>query len=135
MTTNDRAWPNYRLYLYDRAQRRCLARGVRETFKDWGLPEKDQATLLGLPGPDSAVLESIGPRKFIADIPEVLERARLIIAIQRQAKFFISNRREKRLNWLYTPNKDFNNLSPIEYMLTSGVPGLRKLSEYLLFVE
>jgi hypothetical protein len=111
--------------LHTSEARLAVAEVLLALFDRWGLAKAKQAELLGLP--DTALLRAGQP---LPDAAEVLERAGLLLAIDRALRRLYPDDRVLCDDWVAFPNSELGGLSPLAVM-SSGLEGIRTVRTLL----
>lgn len=101
--------------------RQAVAEMLLSLFQRWGLHETKQAELLAID--DIAPLQRGEP---LPDRYDTLERAGLIMAIDRSLQRLFPDDRVLRDDWVVFPNMAFDGASPLTVML-GGLEGIRRV--------
>lgn len=102
--------------------RRALAEVLLAMFRQWGVEEPQQAELLGM-----EEVASLWEGAALPNQTNVLERAGLLLAINRKLEKKYADQPLMREQWVCSPNIWLRGLSPLEKML-KGVVGIREVS-------
>lgn len=105
--------------------RKAVAELLLSLFRRWGLSEVKQAELLAID--NIAGLQGGEP---LPDRYETLERAGLILAVDRSLQGLYPNDRVLRDDWVVFPNTAFDGRSPLSMML-AGLEGIRRVHALL----
>ena len=101
--------------------RQAVAELLLAQFQRWGLHEAKQAELLAMD--DISVLQRGAP---LPDRHETLERAGLILAIDRRLQRLFADDRVLRDGWVMFPNSALGGAAPLTVML-GGLEGIRRV--------
>lgn len=105
--------------------RRALAEVVLALFRHWGIHELNQAELLGM-----AEVKSLWEGAALPNRMSVLERAGLLLAIDRMLKQQFTEDPLMRDKWVEFPNVALDGRSPLQKML-EGIEGIREVHDLL----
>lgn len=105
--------------------RRALAEVLLALFRQWGIHELNQAELLGM-----EEVKSLWQGEALPNRMSVLERAGLLLAIDRMLKQQFEEDPQMRDRWVEFPNMAFGGSSPLQRML-GGIEGIREVYELL----
>jgi len=117
--------------LPDTSDRGALARMVMALLDHWALDTEDQAVLLGLaPGNRSALMryrkgEPIGSSR------DQYERVGHLLGIHKNLRLLFPQNRDLAYRWMSTPNRAFDNLTPVGVIRRWGFAGLLMVHAYL----
>lgn len=111
--------------------RKALAKIIFKLFSLWGLPNVDQANLLGYNHDIQLELDRYRNGEGLPDNRDVLERVGWLLAIHKSLGILYPHNSEIRYTWISRRNKVFENLTPLDVMKEQGVIGLSKVSKYL----
>lgn len=112
--------------LHTAEARKAVAETLLALFQRWGLHEAKQAELLAVD--DISPLRRGDP---LPERPETLERAGLILAIDRALQRLYPDDSLLRDGWVVFPNSAFGGLSPLTVML-GGLDGLHRVRRVLV---
>jgi hypothetical protein len=101
--------------------RRALAEVVLALFRRWGIDEEQQAALLGM-----AEVGALWKGGALPNTMSVLERAGLLLAIDRMLKMLFADEPLMQDTWVEFPNGALEGCSPLKVML-EGEEGLRRV--------
>lgn len=107
--------------------RRALAEVLLALFRQWELDEGDQARLLGL-----AEVASLWQGAALPNEANVLERAGMLLAIDRALKQQFADQPLKQEQWIGSRNIWLQGHAPLQRM-REGMEGIRQV--YELFVH
>jgi len=102
--------------------RRALAEAVLALFRQWGVEEGQQAELLGL-----SEVNGLWGGGALPNDTEVLERAGLLLAIDRVLKQRYADEPLMRDRWVEFPNVSLDGKTPLDAML-EGMAGIRRVN-------
>jgi hypothetical protein len=105
--------------------RKAVAELLLAVFQRWALHEVKQAELLGMD--DIAALQRGEP---LPELYDTLERAGLILAIDRSLGRLYAGDRVLRDGWVTFPNSALGGLTPLTVML-GGLDGIRRIRHLL----
>lgn len=105
-----------------------ITKVIDRIFIRWGVQDNDKLQVLNI---SSEEYENLSKNQN-QPCPDIKERLAYILNIHEQLAHLHSNRE----NWgifVTTPNNAevFNKMSPLEYMKTNGVKGIKSTYEYL----
>lgn len=110
--------------------RALLAKAVCRLFDLWGLDAASQSVLLGL-SPDGDAISWFRDGAALPDDHNLIERVGHLLKIHRFLESMFPQNRELRDHWLTVPNRYFNNRTPVETMVSRGLPGILSVLGYL----
>lgn len=102
---------------------------VLNILKLWKIPLNEQAKLLGV---KRNSLKIRTPRPSTTT-PVDLQRLEDLLAIYKALDVLFPDLLQAEHSWVTTPNKAFNNRTPVEVMLTEGTTKVRRYLEGALF--
>jgi hypothetical protein len=105
--------------------RRALAEVLLALFRRWEIEESDQAGLLGL-----GEVASLWKGAALPNETEVLERAGLLLAIDRALQQQFADQPEMAERWITQPNIWLQGRPPLKKML-EGLEGIRQIHDRL----
>jgi len=103
--------------------RRAIAEALLAMFRRWELEQSDQAKLLGMDE-----LESLWQGAALPNETGVLERAGLLLAIDRALQKQFAEQPLMQERWVSFPNIWLKGRTPLEIML-KGMEGLREVHD------
>lgn len=117
---------------FSNEERADLARMMMSLFDDWRISPDAQATLLGLEG-------KVKPRNMaryrqgtpLPEENEVLARVRHLLLIEEALHTSFPHNAAMATYWISTPNRLFDNQTPLDYMLNHGMAGIRRVHGHL----
>lgn len=109
----------------------ALARMVMTLFDHWQLPTEDQAALLGLAPGNRAALARYRKGEAIGTSRDQLERVGHLLGIHKNLRLLFPQNRELAYRWMTTPNRAFDNCSPVQVIREWGFAGLLAVRAYL----
>ena len=120
------------LHSLDDQRRRDLSRTVMGLLESWGVSPEQQIVLLGLPA-------DTRPRKLkqyqedtpLPDSDELTVRIHYLLSIQKEMDKMFPHNPMAADYWVTTPNRFFNQRTPLDLMLSEGLNGLRMVIEHL----
>jgi hypothetical protein len=116
----------------DETRRAELARLVFGVLDAWGVEVARQAQLLGFEqGTKVRAVQRLRRSGALPNEGEVLERANCLLIIDRAAHSMYPHSPVAANYWVTTANPYFNDQSPLEVMLASGLAGMRWVVEHL----
>ena len=102
---------------------------VLRVLDEWGLDREQQSVLLGF---------TLGPRRRRAhqDVPlradrETLQRLSHLLSIERAVRTAFPHNVAMARYWVTTPHPLFEDRTPLEVMLASGMEGMEQIVSYL----
>ena len=119
--------------LRSRATRERLGRMVVALLDHWGLNPADQATLLGLSAQSRSTVARYRKGEPLADSADLLARAGHLLGIHKALRIMFPHDLELAYRWVATPNRRFNDASPLEVMKKHGYEGILAVRRYLDF--
>lgn len=111
--------------------RSVIAKAIMNLFDKWDIPNKAQLSLLGLSLDNRSALKGYREGKPIAADRDKLERASVLLGIHKSLHLLYPHNPELVYSFMSTPNKSFNNLTPIEVIDQNGLIGLLNVRHYL----
>jgi hypothetical protein len=111
--------------LHSAEARRALAEVLLVLFRNWGIHELNQAQLLGM-----AEVKSLWEGAALPNTTSVLERAGMLLAIDRMLKQQFVEEPLMRDRWVEFPNAALDGNSPLQVML-EGAEGIRRVHALL----
>lgn len=109
--------------------RRALAEVLLALFRRWEIEESDQASLLGI-----GEVTSLWEGAALPNETEVLERAGLLLAIERALQKQFVDKPEIAERWVSMPNIWLQGRPPLQKML-EGIEGIRQIHDRLPHAE
>jgi len=103
--------------------RRAIAEALLAMFRKWELEKSDQAKLLGMDE-----LESLWQGAALPNETSVLERAGLLLAIDRALQKQFAEQPLMQERWVSFPNIWLKGRKPLEIML-KGMEGIREVHD------
>ncbi len=122
------------LDLTSEVNRKKIGLIIMRLFDHWGLTTEEQLSLLGLSPKSRALLTKY--RKGQAAINpgrDTLDRVGWLLAAHKALRLLYPENENIRYSWIKRRNKVFNNLTPLQVMITEGMIGVAKVSRYLDF--
>lgn len=113
--------------------RAALARMVMRLFELWRLPAHDQTALLGMAETSRMTLSRYRRGEPLANQRDLLDRAANLLAVHRSLRILFPANRELAYAWPRTPNREFDGLSPVEFIKREGFLGLLTVRRHLDF--
>ena len=116
------------------ANRKKIGLIIMRLFDHWSLTTEEQLSLLGLSSKSRALLTKY--RKGQAAINpgrDTLDRVGWLLATHKALRLLYPENENIRYSWIKRRNKVFNNLTPLQVMITEGMIGVAKVSRYLDF--
>lgn len=109
----------------------ALARMIMALFDHWQLGTEDQATLLGLAVGNRAALARYRKGEAIGSSRDQYERVGHLLGIHKNLRLLFPANRDLAYRWMSTPNRAFENRTPVEVVREWGFAGLLVLRTYL----
>jgi uncharacterized protein (DUF2384 family) len=109
----------------------ALARMVMNLFDHWQLNTEDQAALLGLASGNRAALARYRKGEPIGSSRDQYERVGHLLGIHKNLRLLFPANRDLAYRWMTTPNRAFENRTPVELVREWGFAGLLVLRTYL----
>ncbi len=109
----------------------ALARMVMTLFEHWQLSTEDQAVLLGLASGNRAALARYRKGEPIGSSRDQYERVGHLLGIHKNLRLLFPANRDLAYRWMSTPNRAFENRTPVELVREWGFAGLLVLRTYL----
>lgn len=117
----------------ERASRERLARLIVALFERWRLSPPEQAMLLGLSPDSRATLARYRKGEPLADSADLLARAGHLLGIHKALRILFPHDRDLAYRWIGTPNRRFNDATPLDVMKKYGYEGILAVRRYLDF--
>ena len=111
--------------------RRDLAKLVMKLFDHWQLNNEDQAALLGLSPKSTNTLRRYRRGQPLANNIDLLDRVGHLLRIHKNLRLLYPRNRSLVYRWITSPNKEFNNKTPLEVINQRRFEGLISISRYL----
>lgn len=116
----------------DQQRRVQLAQTVMGVLNEWHVPPEAQCALLGFPeGTKSRKLNQFRNGTAFPEDRAMLLRAHYILSIQNAVGSMYPHNTEVGNYWVTTPNPFFNERTPLQVMLDSGVEGMETVVHHL----
>lgn len=116
----------------DQQRRVQLAQTVMGVLNGWDVPPDAQCALLGLPeGTKARKLNQFRSGTAFPEDHGMLLRAHYILSIQNAVASMYPHNTEVGNYWVTTPNPFFNERTPLQVMLESGVDGMETVVNHL----
>lgn len=109
----------------------ALARMVMTLFDHWQLSTEDQASLLGLAPSNRAALSRYRKGEPIGSSRDQMERVGHLLGIHKNLRLLFPRNRELAYRWMSTPNRAFDQRSPVQLIREWGFAGLLTVRTYL----
>lgn len=119
--------------LRERENRARLARMVVALFDHWNIPAADQAALLGLSPDSRATVARYRRGDPLGDNADLIARAGHLLGIHKALRIIFPHDRDLAYRWITTPNRRFDNRTPLEVMKQHGYEGVLAVRRYLDF--
>jgi hypothetical protein len=117
---------------FNQEERLEMTHIILALFDKWGLKPEQSIILLGLPANTRArELKRYGAHIALNDDAETLKRIECFIEIENALLTTFPHNHRMGSMWLVTANRRFDNLSPLEVMLTQGLDGIYKVRGHL----
>ncbi len=111
--------------------RGALARMVMTLFDHWQIDTEDQAALLGLAPGNRAALARYRKGEPIGTSRDQFERVGHLLAIHKRLRLLFPQNRDLAYRWMATPNRAFEQRSPVGVVRDWGFAGLLMVRAYL----
>lgn len=108
----------------DERTRTVLAKALTRTFGEWDLPNSDRLALLGLGFNSRTSLKRYAEGYPLANTRDLLDRAGHLLAIYKGLEMLYPDNPKLRARWMSSPNRRFQDRSPIDVVRKYGLPGL-----------
>lgn len=109
----------------------ALARMIMTLFDHWELSTEDQAVLLGLASGNRAALARYRKGEPIGSSRDQYERVGHLLGIHKNLRLLFPANRDLAYRWMRTPNRAFEQRTPVELVREWGFAGLLVLRTYL----
>jgi hypothetical protein len=109
----------------------ALAKMVTKLFALWKLSTGDQLALLGFATSGEDHLERYRKGDPMDNDIDLLNRVAILLSIHRSLRIIFPRNRAMVYNWPTTPNRAFENRSPVEFIDKYGLRGLQRTQHYL----
>lgn len=109
----------------------ALARMITTLFDHWQLNTEDQAILLGLAPSNRAALARYRKGEPIGSSRDQYERVGHLLGIHKNLRLLFPANRDLAYRWMTTPNRAFEQRTPVELVREWGFAGLLVLRTYL----
>jgi hypothetical protein len=119
--------------LRSRASRERLARLVVSLLDLWKVSPADQATLLGLSPQSRSTVSRYRKGDPLADSADLIARAGHLLGIHKALRIIFPHDRDLAYRWVGTPNRRFNDATPLDIMKKHGYEGILAVRRYLDF--
>ena len=116
-----------------REGRAALAKMVIRLFELWKISTQDQTILLGLSGSGRMSIMRYRKGGPLADNRDLLDRVGNLLAMHRSLRLLFPRNKDLAYKWISTPNRAFEDKSPIEIIRQDGFLGLLIVRRYLDF--
>jgi hypothetical protein len=113
------------------ADRGALAKMVMQLFDHWQLATEDQAVLLGIAPNNRSALTRYRKGEVIGTSRDQYERVGHLLGIHKNLRLLFPQQRELAYRWMSTPNKAFDQLTPVQLIKKHGFVGLLMVRAYL----
>lgn len=111
--------------------RGALARMVMKLLDHWQLNTDDQAALLGLAPGNRSALGRYRKGEAIGSTRDQYERVGHLLGIHKNLRLLFPHNPELAYAWMSSPNRAFDNRSPVEVIREFGFAGLLMVRAYL----
>jgi len=115
----------------DKQSRQGLARMIMRLFRHWQLSTEEQLDLLGLDAGSRTTLARYRKGQPLGSNRDLLERVGHLLSLHKSLRLLFPHNRELAYAWMRTPNRAFDNLSPVQVVRQYGFAGLLMLHSYL----
>ncbi|MDA8104523.1 MAG: MbcA/ParS/Xre antitoxin family protein [Nitrospiraceae bacterium] len=116
-----------------RESRVALAKMIMKLFDLWKLSTQDQMALLGLSEGSRMSLTRYRKGEPLADSRDLMDRVAALLSIHQSLRILFPQNRELAYKWPITPNRAFNDQSPVELIRKEGFLGLLTVKRRLDF--
>ncbi len=119
---------------YTEEDRLRTTRLVMKLFERWQIDNASQLNLLGMKSSSRAILSKYrnGSRAIPDDIDK-LNRVGLLLFIHKCLRLQFPENPNLVYSWITRRNKNFDNKTPLEFIIQYGLIGLAKVVRYLEF--
>lgn len=100
-------------------------------FEHWNLKSAQMLKLLGYSPTNRGLLSGYRAGKPLANDPDKLERASLLLGIHKSLRLLFPHNRQLAYNWMTQENRAFGGLSPVNVVEKHGIMGLHQVRSYL----
>jgi uncharacterized protein (DUF2384 family) len=111
--------------------RGALARMLTTLLDHWQLDTEDQAMLLGLAPGNRAALARYRRGEPIGSSRDQFERCGHLLAIHKNLRLLFPENRDLAYRWMSTPNRAFEQRTPVQMVREWGFAGLLMVRAYL----
>jgi uncharacterized protein (DUF2384 family) len=111
--------------------RGALARMLTTLLDHWRLDTEDQAMLLGLAPGNRAALARYRRGEPIGSSRDQFERCGHLLAIHKNLRLLFPQNRDLAYRWMSTPNRAFEQRTPVQVVREWGFAGLLMVRAYL----
>jgi hypothetical protein len=105
--------------------------GFLDLLESWTVTPEEASTLLGIPTTSLSDASSI---QHSAYGPDLVERAIDLVAIG-QALSNLFSEPDTALSWVKRPNRQYDELTALEFMLRGGARAISQVQRYLFAVS
>ncbi len=117
--------------IHSKERRQGLARMIMQLFQHWQLGNEEQLDLLGLDAGSRTTLARYRKGQPLGSNRDLLDRVGHLLSIHKSLRLLFPHNRELAYAWMRTPNRAFDNLSPVQVVRQHGFAGLLMLRSYL----
>lgn len=115
----------------DRSARVHLAKMTIKLFDNWNVKAEDKPLLLGLSSTNKEILTKYRKGYPIGCGRDLLERVNILLEIHKSLKILFPTNKDLSYQWMNTPNRKLEYLTPIEAIKLWGFAGLLTVRSYL----
>ncbi len=103
-----------------------------QVLDEWGVEPEDRVVLLGLPDKTPArALNRYRKGAAFADDEETRQRLSHLLNIYRLVRTILPHNAAMASYWITSPNPYFNERTPLQVMLNSGLDGMEQVVRHL----
>ncbi|MCB1876920.1 MAG: DUF2384 domain-containing protein [Chromatiales bacterium] len=114
--------------IFNHDERVAMAQMTMDALDHWKVEPGDQLALLGLTGRMKArALVRFRQGDALPDEEDLLTRASHLIRIGEALHTSFPHNAAMAGYWITTPNRNFNNSTPLQVMLNNGIDGIRQV--------
>jgi hypothetical protein len=99
----------------------------------WKVSPADQAALLGLSAQSRSTVARYRKGEPLADSADLLARAGHLLGIHKALRIIFPQDRDLAYRWIRTPNRRFDDATPLDIMKKHGYEGILAVRRYLDF--
>lgn len=111
-------------------ERTYLTSLVIGVLDDWGIEQKDQVALLGIPNARPREITRLRRGAALPQDEAVIERCKHILGIHHALQLVFPHNPHMPNFWVTCTNRQFNK-TPLEVMLEEGIDGIRRVRGHL----